>query len=154
MNIKIRAAAVILSAMLALTGCAGPGENPAASSGNGSGSVLSPASEVVGEVPHQSGSDQPTAAGAAPRGFEFESGFLEFGDFDPYAIGDDGFNPCTEITEQEFATAGFEQMRYYDTNDPFSNGIAVCNFGGLVTTPRQGDSTGDRLIEQLLKSMA
>ena len=42
-----------------------------------------------------------------PRGFAFESGFLEFGDFDPYALGDDIFNPCTEITLEEYAAAGF-----------------------------------------------
>ncbi|OFT82368.1 hypothetical protein [Corynebacterium sp. HMSC29G08] len=42
-----------------------------------------------------------------PRGFVFDSGFLEFGDFDPYALGDDLFNPCTEITLEEYAAAGF-----------------------------------------------
>ena len=42
-----------------------------------------------------------------PRGFVFESGFLEFGDFDPYALGDNLFNPCTEITPEEYAAAGF-----------------------------------------------
>ena len=44
---------------------------------------------------------------AEPRGFVFESGVLEFGDFDPYALGDDLFNPCTEITAEEYAAAGF-----------------------------------------------
>ena len=67
----------------------------------------------VGEAIQESGADQLATAGVGLRGFEFASGFLEFGDFDPYTIGDDGFNPCTEITEQEFAAAGFEQMRYY-----------------------------------------
>ena len=129
MNIRTGAAAVILSALLALTGCAGPGENPAASSGNGPGSVLSPASEVVGEAPHQSGSDQPTAADAAPRGFEFASGFLEFGDFDPYTLGDDIFNPCTEITEQEFAAAGFDNKRGQTEPDALNRGMTSCYFG-------------------------
>ena len=68
------------------------------------------------------------AADTAPRGFEFESGFLEFGDFDPYTLGDDGFNPCTEITEQEFAAAGFEGMQYDDGNNPFGRGIPSCDF--------------------------
>ena len=67
------------------------------------------------------------AAGVAPRGFEFASGFLEFGDFDPYTLGDDGFNPCTEITEQEFVEAGFEGMNY-DGENPLSKGLAVCDF--------------------------
>ena len=66
-----------------------------------------------------------------PRGFQFESGFLEFGEFDPYAIGDDVFNPCTEITEEEFAEAGLEQMAFDDGNNPFSRGIPSCDFGGI-----------------------
>lgn len=45
-----------------------------------------------------------------PRGFHFESGFLEFGDFDPYTLGDNIFNPCTEITEAEYAAAGFPDV--------------------------------------------
>ncbi len=98
------------------------------------------------EVGVESASDtSEDAAGAAPRGFEFASGFLEFGDFDPYAIGDEGFNPCTEITEQEFAAAGFDQMRYYDANDPFSNGIAVCNFGGPSDDASAGGFYGGQI---------
>ena len=85
----------------------------------------------VGEVSQQSGSDQPTAADAAPRGFEFASGFLEFGDFDPYAIGDDGFKPCTEISEEEFATAGFEDMWFEnDGAGVLARGMASCFFAG------------------------
>ena len=49
-------------------------------------------------------------ASTEPRGFAFESGFLEFGDFDPYALGDDIFNPCTEITPEEYAAAGFPEI--------------------------------------------
>ena len=52
---------------------------------------------------------------------------MEFGDFDPYTLGDDGFNPCTEITEEEFAAAGFEGMNY-DGENPLSKGLAVCDF--------------------------
>mgnify|MGYP002719779689 FL=1 len=102
-------------------------------------------STEVGEVSQQRESDQPTVAGVAPRGFEFESGFLEFGDFDPYTLGNDGFNPCTEITEEEFAAAGFEQMRYYDANDPFSNGIALCDFGGLSDDASAGGFYGGQI---------
>ena len=112
-------AAILVSGGL-LVGCAGAEAGVESVTDAGGG----------GEVSQQSGSDQPTAAGVAPRGFEFASGFLEFGDFDPYAIGDDIFNPCTEITEEEFAAAGFEQMRYDDGNSPFSRGIASCDFGG------------------------
>ena len=52
---------------------------------------------------------------------------MEFGDFDPYTLGDNGFNPCTEITEQEFVEAGFEGMNY-DGENPLSKGLAVCDF--------------------------
>ena len=114
------AVAVLVAGGL-LAGCAGAGVGVESASD----------STEVGEVSQQSGSDQPTAAGVGPRGFEFESGFLEFGDFDPYAIGDDIFNPCTEISEQEFAAAGFDQMQYDDGNNPFSQGIASCDFGGV-----------------------
>lgn len=34
------------------------------------------------------------------------------GEFDPYTLGDDIFNPCIEITQEKFAAAGFEQMHY------------------------------------------
>ncbi len=113
-------AAILVSGGL-LVGCAGAEAGVESVTDAGGG----------GEVSQQSGADQSTAAGVAPRGFEFESGFLEFGGFDPYAIGDDIFNPCTEISEQEFAAAGFEQMQYDDGNNPFSQGIASCDFGGV-----------------------
>ena len=110
------AVTVMLTAGRLFAGCSGvePGVEPA------SGST------EAGEVPQQSGSTLPVA-GVAPRGFEFASGFLEFGDFDPYALGDNGFNPCTEITEQEFVEAGFEGMNY-DGENPLSKGLAVCDF--------------------------
>lgn len=44
------------------------------------------------------------------QAFVFDSGVLEIGDFDPYTIGDDIFDPCTEITQEEFAAAGFEDV--------------------------------------------
>ncbi len=85
----------------------------------------------VGEAIQESGADQPTAAGVAPRGFEFASGFLEFGDFDPYTLGDDIFNPCTEITEQEFAAAGFDNKRGQTEPDVLSDGMTSCYFGEI-----------------------
>lgn len=131
MNIKIRAAAVILSAMLALTGCAGPGENPAASSGNEFGGEFS--SPRDGDDSSQQHVSDPSAStdDVTPRGFQFESGFLEFGEFDPYTLGDDIFNPCTEINEEEFAEAGFEGMWFEDDGtDPLGRGMASCFFAG------------------------
>lgn len=46
----------------------------------------------------------------APAAFHFKSGTLEIGDFDPYALGDDIFDPCTEISPEEFAAAGFDNV--------------------------------------------
>ena len=111
------AVTVMLTAGRLLAGCSGVESGVEPPSG----------STEVGEVSQQSGADQSTAVGIALRGFEFESGFLEFGDFDPYTLGDDGFNPCTEITEEEFAAAGFEGMNY-DGENPLSKGLAVCDF--------------------------
>ena len=83
----------------------------------------------VGEAIQESGADQP--ADAAPRGFEFASGFLEFGDFDPYTLGDGIFNPCTEITEEEFAAAGFSNKRHQTKPDALSDGMTSCYFGEI-----------------------
>ena len=38
--------------------------------------------------------------------FHFASGTLELGDFDPATLGDDLFDPCTEISAEEYAAAG------------------------------------------------
>lgn len=46
----------------------------------------------------------------APTAFHFKSGTLEIGDFDPYTLGDDIFDPCTEISPEEFAAAGFDNV--------------------------------------------
>jgi len=75
-----------------------------------------------------------TAAGAdsnrsGPRGFQFESGFIAFGEFDPYTLGDSIFNPCTEITEEEFAAAGFNNKRHQTKPDAFNRGMTSCYFG-------------------------
>ncbi len=56
-------------------------------------------------TPSESAADKPQA-----QAFVFESGVLEIGDFDPYTIGDDIFDPCTEITQEEFTAAGFEEV--------------------------------------------
>lgn len=62
---------------------------------------------------------------AGPRGFAFESGFLEFGDFDPYALGDNIFNPCTEITLEEYAAAGFPGIEVEGDGWPISE-LSFC----------------------------
>ena len=83
----------------------------------------------IGKAARKSGADQPAADDAAPRGFEFASGFLEFGDFDPYTLGDDIFNPCTEITEEEFAAAGFDNKRGQTEPNALNRGMTSCYFG-------------------------
>ena len=55
------------------------------------------------------GTDSQNSA-EAPAAFHFESGTLEIGDFDPYTLGDDIFDPCTEISPEEFAAAGFHNV--------------------------------------------
>ena len=52
-----------------------------------------------------------TDADSGSQAFVFDSGVLEIGDFDPYALGDDLFDPCTEITAEEFAAAGFDNVQ-------------------------------------------
>lgn len=66
---------------------------------------------------HRSPSPTPTTAETAPGGggtdaaaFVFDSGVLEIGDFDPYTLGDNIFDPCTEISPEEFAAAGFDNV--------------------------------------------
>lgn len=87
---------------------------------------------------------------AGPRGFAFESGFLEFGDFDPYALGDDIFNPCTEITLEEYAAAGFELE---DEGWPY-NGLISCaipstndQLARVITTSFDNGNTNREMIE-------
>lgn len=62
-------------------------------------------SNIESGTPPESAEDKPQA-----QAFVFKSGVLEIGDFDPYTIGDDIFDPCTEITKEEFAAAGFEDV--------------------------------------------
>lgn len=51
--------------------------------------------------------DEGKAHGDAPA-FHFESGTLELGDFVYEEIKDDLFDPCAEISAEEFAAIGFE----------------------------------------------
>ncbi|OFT83722.1 hypothetical protein HMPREF3101_05650 [Corynebacterium sp. HMSC29G08] len=76
----------------------------------------------VSSVAEAEGTAQATTK---PRGFAFESGFLEFGDFDPYALGDDIFNPCTEITLEEYAAAGFPGIEIVNEGWPISE-LSFC----------------------------
>lgn len=59
----------------------------------------------------------------------FESGALEIGDFDPYSLGDDLFDPCAEISPAEFAAAGFENVEpIAEELKGLNPGISACFF--------------------------
>ena len=113
--------AMLLAAAILLVSCASA-ESEVESASDAGG---------VGEAIQESGADQLATAGVGLRGFEFASGFLEFGDFDPYTLGNDIFNPCTEITEQEFAAAGFSNKRHQTKPDALSDGMTSCYFGEI-----------------------
>lgn len=62
-----------------------------------------------------------------PQAFVFKSGVLEIGDFDPYTLGDNIFDPCTEITPEEFAAAGFDHVEPLpEEYAGLARGLSVC----------------------------
>ncbi len=129
--------AMLLAAAILLVSCASA-ESEVESASDAGG---------VGEAIQESGADQLATAGVGLRGFEFASGFLEFGDFDPYTLGDDIFNPCTEITEQEFAAAGFEGIDYGSESDTaISRGLDMCHFEVSSTNAVVGGFYGGSII--------
>lgn len=65
---------------------------------------------TTGVVEPVASAENGSSATTAPQAFVFESGVLEIGDFDPYTLGDNIFDPCTEITPEEFAAAGFDRV--------------------------------------------
>lgn len=108
----------VLLLALALAGCTVSGD----------GQLAEPAfTEVATDSPDRNSPNETvTPAAGSPRAFVFESGVLEFGDFDPYALGDDLFDPCTEITEAEYAEAGFEGMTDLPGNP--KTDLSACGF--------------------------
>ncbi|WP_311357858.1 DUF3558 family protein [Corynebacterium riegelii] len=89
-------------------------------------------SEKIGSV-----AASQSAAEESPRAFYFESGVLEFGDFDPYSLGNSLFNPCTEITPEEYAAAGFPEIIVKDEGRTF-HGLNTCH---LPRTEEQLDKS-------------
>lgn len=74
------------------------------------------------------GSGTPSDSETAPAAFHFKSGTLEIGDFDPYALGDDIFDPCTEISPEEFAAAGFDNVEIFpEEYSGLLQGLKVCD---------------------------
>ena len=73
------------------------------------------------------GADSPDSA-EAHAAFYFESGTLEIGDFDPYTLGDNIFDPCTEISPEEFAAAGFHNVEVFpEEYSGLLKGLQVCD---------------------------
>ena len=68
---------------------------------------------------------EPVAEVAEPEApaFHFASGTLELGEFDPATLGDDLFDPCTEISAEEFAAAGMTGVEAVPTVGNMSNGL-------------------------------
>ena len=71
------------------------------------------------------------APSGPPNAFVFESGTVPIGDFDPYTLApEDYFDPCNDITEDEFRRAGFtgEIKRSTDGEIDSPLGTSVCTF--------------------------
>ncbi|SER89002.1 DUF3558 family protein [Corynebacterium cystitidis] len=62
------------------------------------------------------------ASGEAVGAFHFDSGTLEIGPFDPLEVYPDVFDPCQEISAEEFAAAGFKTD---GVTTPLANGSAL-----------------------------
>lgn len=76
-------------------------------------------------------SNAPPADSAVQRAFVFESGTVPIGDFDPFTLApEDYFDPCNDITEEEFRRAGFtgEIKRSTDGEIESPLGTSVCTF--------------------------
>ncbi|MBA1837480.1 DUF3558 family protein [Corynebacterium sp. zg-913] len=93
--------------------------------------------------------DSTSAGGAStssttPAAFHFKSGTLEIGDFDPYALGDNLFDPCTEISPEEFAAAGFENVEPIpEEYAGLARGIKVCDVSKHDDVPSEGFSNNN-----------
>ncbi|STC69487.1 DUF3558 family protein [Corynebacterium pilosum] len=89
MKLRIGAVVVALSSLLPACSAAGDAEPAAA------------VTEVVTEVV------EPEPDIETVDAFHFESGTLELGPFDPLEVYPDVFDPCQEISDEEFAELGY-----------------------------------------------
>lgn len=76
--------------------------------------------------------DSSDSSGASgQKAFVFESGTVPIGDFDPFTLApEDYFDPCNDITEDEFRRAGFtgEIKRSTAGEIDSPNGASACMF--------------------------
>ncbi len=77
---------------------------------------------------------EPAAEVAEPEApaFHFASGTLELGDFDPATLGDDLFDPCTEISAEEYAAAGMTGVEPLKDGNAAENGAKGCMASPLL----------------------
>lgn len=98
--------------------------------------------------------DSTSAGGASTSSttraaFHFKSGTLEIGDFDPYALGDNLFDPCTEISPEEFAAAGFENVEPIpEEYAGLARGLSACEIRNAGDLPIAdiASNTADRAL--------
>ena len=113
-----------------LAGCASeplPIDAPPAPTANNQANEHS-AESAGGAIDGSAGSSEDSSVDA-PAAFHFNSGTLEIGDFDPHALGDDIFDPCTEISPEEFAAAGFHNVEPIpEEYAGLAKGLSVCYF--------------------------
>ena len=110
------------------------------------------------EVAHGGGEAAPveTTGAGEPPAFHFKSGDLVLGEFDPYSIGGDLFNPCEEISDEEFAELGLHGKRdlgynpvtqkagcYFDSGDPHISLGVVATAANRDISTRKGRIVGE-----------
>ena len=123
-----------------LAGCASepsPIDAPPAPTANNQANEHS--AESAGDAIDGSAGSSEDSSVVAPAAFHFKSGTLEIGDFDPYALGDDIFDPCTEISPEEFAAAGFDNVAPIpEEYAGLAKGLKLCHFSNNPQLPAEG----------------
>lgn len=114
-----------------------------------SSTTLIDAPSASSNAPPES-SDSSGASGQ--KAFVFESGTVPIGDFDPFTLApEDYFDPCNDITEDEFRRAGFtgEIKRSTAGEMDSPNGTSVCTFSNSEDFSTIGLAMVDSAREQV-----
>lgn len=128
MKLRIGAVVVALSSLLPACSAAGDAEPAAA------------VTEVVTEVV------EPEPDIETVDAFHFESGTLELGPFDPLEVYPDVFDPCQEISDEEFAKAGFETDRI--TTPMADHSILSCTLLPIDRTEKFGLLLAGNIVDR------
>ncbi|MHA2788609.1 DUF3558 family protein [Corynebacterium sp. S7] len=94
-NMKSRSLATILACAIVIAGCSPP---------QNSAMTAEPSTSLIDDSTAASSTSQESAGHA----FHFQSGVLPIGDFNPEEVYPNVFNPCEEISAEEFAAIGYE----------------------------------------------